>query len=654
MAAFAGIVAFDGGVADEAAERHLAGAVLADRDRPAIMRRIGQSVFAQRVDAAIGNRARHHAVGGTFGALDQSDKLFVASARLDNRAELADALTIDPATLAGLSDGDLLNRMLLRWGEAGIARCLGAFAFVQWDATERRLTLGRDCLGGRALFFHRGRGFVAFASTLTGLLAMPDVPRQLDEDVLANFLALNLSEQRRTFYRGIERVPSRTLIKMDRDRIVHRLYWSPDLDAPPPYRRDEDYVARARELFDQAVAVSIAGTPHFAIATSGGLDSSAVAATAAGLGAGRRIACYTIVPPAGAPTDVGSYRYRDETDKVAALARMYPALDLRLIAGDVGAPLRDEEGRRFATMNTPALGPAAMLGGAYKLYDAVAAERCPALLVGNYGNFGLSWSGQYSLLALLRAGQPGDFLRELIAIARNTGHGVLRTIAHDLIYAAAPIEIRRLMFCLIGRDFDSVARYSSLNPAYIAESGLGRQWRADGFNLWPGRDGWQPQRYRANYLFDDNQSARDHLGMFEDLHGYAIRDPHADRRLLEFALSVPEPVFRRNGVARSFARTVFADRLPRVITDERRRGANAVAWFSQMQARRQDIAAEVERLEASPTARRLIDLPRLKRLLDQWPKDQNAAERRSRDYRLVLGRGVHVGRFIRWVEGGNA
>jgi len=55
-----------------------------------------------------------------------------------------------------------------------------------------------------------------------------------------------------------------------------------------------------------------------------------------------------------------------------------------------------------------------------------------------------------------------------------------------------------------------------------------------------------------------------------------------------------------------------------------------------------------------PLARRLIDLPRLKRLMAQWPKDANEAEARRGEYRLALARGVHVGRFIRWVEGGNA
>ena len=139
--------------------------------------------------------------------------------------------------------------------------------------------------------------------------------------------------------------------------------------------------------------------------------------------------------------------------------------------------------------------------------------------------------------------------------------------------------------------------------------------------------------------------------MSGEVGGRELRDPHADRRLLEFALAVPEPLYRRDGVPRSFARRVLADRLPREIIGERRRGANNTAWFRSLDAAR--AARDIEHLEASPLVRRLIDLPRLKRLVAQWPKDEQAAELRRAEFRLVLGRGVHIGRFVRWVEGGN-
>jgi hypothetical protein len=76
--------------------------------------------------------------------------------------------------------------------------------------------------------------------------------------------------------------------------------------------------------------------------------------------------------------------------------------------------------------------------------------------------------------------------------------------------------------------------------------------------------------------------------------------------LLEFLLRVPEPIYRQNGIPRSFARRVFADRLPPEIILETRRGYQGAAWFKRMDVRRAALVEEVERLNASPLASRLL------------------------------------------------
>jgi asparagine synthase (glutamine-hydrolysing) len=539
-----------------------------------------------------------------------------------------------------------------RWGDDGVARCVGAFAFARWDAAARRLTLGRDCLGNRPLFYHRGPHFVAFATSLRGLLALPGVPRALDEMALAQFIAVNHREQERTLYRGIERVPSRTMVSIDRNGMRSRKYWTPDFDAAPLYRREEDYIERARELLDLAVASAIRDTPHVAIATSGGLDSSAIAATAARLGTAESITCFSRVPPAGTQIDVGPSRYLDDRDKVEALARMHPSLSVRFITPERDDPSDEYDTRYFARASLPAIGPIGMGIGRHFI-DCILAAGHRVVLIGNYGDFGLSWAGRFSLVALLHGGQFSTFAHELRAVARESDRSLARTFAGDVIMPTAPYWMRRLIYRLRGRDPDSVAHHSALNPAFIAESDLARCWREQGFDPWFGQRGWDAARSRAARVFDHNQYASDIRAMSGEIVGCEARDPHADRRLLEFALAVPEPMYRRDGVPRSFARRVLADRLPREIIDERRRGTNDPTWYRSLNARRANIACDIERLEASPLARRLLDLPRLKRLMAQWPKDEQAAESRRGEYQLALARGVHVGRFVRWVEGGN-
>ena len=337
MSAFAGIVRFEGAPPDNITEEQVCRALAGPRAEPVDGMRAVNALFVQRTASSAPR-------GVWLGGGDHGRPLFGTVARLENRAELATALQISSPALAATSDAVLLMRMFQRWGDAGIARCLGAFAFAQWDADARLLTLGRDCLGQQPLFFHHGKGFVAFATVLGALLALPGVPRELDDVVLANYLALNLNEARRTFYRGIERVPSRMLVTVDRAGVGHRYYWSPNFEAPPPYRREQDYIERARELLDLAVFSATRDTPHVAISTSGGLDSSALAATVARLGRAERITCYTLVPMVGTQIDFGRFKYLDERQKVEALGRMHPALDIHFLAPEASAPPR--RGRR--------------------------------------------------------------------------------------------------------------------------------------------------------------------------------------------------------------------------------------------------------------------------------------------------------------------
>ena len=576
--------------------------------------------------------------------------LFAACARLDNRAELAEALGLPAAELVRTSDAALLLAMFERWGGDGVARCLGAFAFAHWDAEARRLTLGRDCLGHHSLLFHRNGDTVVFSNRLSALLAMPDVPRAIDELGVANFLVVNRREGRRTAYRGVERTPSRSLVTIDRSGTRDSPYWTPDFDAPPPYARDEDYIERARELFDQAVVSAAAGSNEVAIATSGGLDSSAIAATMARLGSVKHIFCYTTLPSPDADVIVSPRLYRDERDKVEALGRMHPALDINFTTTEDRHFSDDDHAPYFAQALLPRFGGMG-IGKVGFMIDTLSQYRL--VLFGTRGNFGLTWTGQYSLLALLRGGHWGGFARELPLVARHSQRSVARTLISDVLRAGMPAGVRRLWHKIRGRT-PPMARYSALNPDFVAQNDLARLWREQRFDPWFEQDGWNPARLRAWQLFDKAGADRDNPGWIEERYGLAVRDPHSDRRLLEFALAVPEPLYCRNGVPRSFARAVFADRLPREILSEIRRGSNNMAWFRKLDLKRPQIAAEIERLEASPAARCLIDLPRLKRLLAEWPKDEQAARLHLADYNNVLARGLHIGRFIRWVEEGNA
>ena len=645
MSAFAGVVFFDSQPVDSRTQDRIARAVPRQEGSTVRVQCDSHAVFAQRVPLREAQSPR------SLPRPRSGKALFAAAARIDNRSEVAAHLGLEQHA-RGTSDADLVLNSIEYAGDAGLARLVGAFAFAYWNCETRELLLGRDCLGNVPLFFHVGRGFAAFASTYNSLFALPDVPRQIDEVMLGHFLALNLRNRRRTVYRGIERVPSRSVVAINGSGYTHREYWAPNFDAAPSCRTEDDYIARGRELLDQAVAAAM-GDGDAALLMSGGLDSSAIAATAARLGHGDRLDCYTTVAPGDTQVDFGSAKYADDRTKVEALARMYPQLRLHFCIPPVDHPLDADPTRHFLQAGFPVRNPSLL--GQYNDLIKTATAKHRTLVDGTHGNLGLSWHGKDDLYDLFRTGRWIDLGRELRATARHDSRKIARTFYSEVVDRALPHRLRRLVYRLRGRDPDSVARFSALNPAFIAEHDFAAKFRAENFDPWFGpADPRRGAPLRAYYMFDHNQFARDGNGIEAEVTGIARLSPLGDRRLLEFTLTVPEPMFRKNGVARSFARRVLADRLPREIVDEHRRGIAETAWFRAFDAQRDTIGRDLERIEASPLASRMLDIPRLKRLMDQWPKDEQAAQLRQRDYQLLLARGIHVGRFIRWVEGGNA
>src|SRR5262249_34571578 len=85
----------------------------------------------------------------------------IADIRLDNRDELIGGLGISGDAASRLSDAAILMKAIERWEDRCVDHLIGDYAFVLWDARDRRLILSRDPIGQRPLFFHRGKDFFA-------------------------------------------------------------------------------------------------------------------------------------------------------------------------------------------------------------------------------------------------------------------------------------------------------------------------------------------------------------------------------------------------------------------------------------------------------------------------------------------------------------
>jgi asparagine synthase (glutamine-hydrolysing) len=204
---------------------------------------------------------------------------------LDLREELA-AAGHAPAW-RGHSDTETLLAALGAWGvEATLKRCVGMFALALWDRQARTLTLARDRMGEKPLYYGWQGDVFMFASELKALRAHPAFRGEVDRDVLSLYLRHGYVPSPYSIYRGINKLQPGaflTLAATDTAGVPPRLtfYWRLADAATCGIREDLDDHGALVEL-EAAMRRSIRGqmvadVPLGAF-LSGGIDSSAVVA----------------------------------------------------------------------------------------------------------------------------------------------------------------------------------------------------------------------------------------------------------------------------------------------------------------------------------------------------------------------------------------
>ena len=212
----------------------------------------------------------------------------VADARVDDRDALIEALDgrfdrLDRADRTGLTrvpDVELLLRAYLIWGERCVEHLLGDFAFVVWDAPRRRLFAARDHFGVKPLFYARRGDCLLLGNTLDSLRCHPLVGDTLNEQAIGDFLLFGYNlDLATTVFQEIQRLPpAHTLTWSDRSLRTSR-YWCLPVEEPLRYARPDDCVEQFGELLRVSVRDRLR-TDSLAVSMSGGLDSTAIAATA--------------------------------------------------------------------------------------------------------------------------------------------------------------------------------------------------------------------------------------------------------------------------------------------------------------------------------------------------------------------------------------
>ncbi len=202
----------------------------------------------------------------------------------------------------GHSDTETLLAAFEAWGiEATLQRAVGMFALALWDRQTRTLTLARDRLGEKPLYYGWVRGALVFGSELKAIRAFPGFDNAIDRRSLALFMRHNYIPAPWSIYRDIWKLPPGTYIQFraKNPRTAGPApvgsgkpvtYWSvrsvAEQGLADPFTgTDEEAAAELDRLLRQSLAGQMIADVPLGAFLSGGIDSSTVVAVMQALSA---------------------------------------------------------------------------------------------------------------------------------------------------------------------------------------------------------------------------------------------------------------------------------------------------------------------------------------------------------------------------------
>lgn len=473
----------------------------------------------------------------------------------------------------GHSDTEILLAAFDAWGvEASLRKTVGMFAIALWDREARTLTLARDRIGEKPLYYGIVRGQFVFGSELKAIQVAAGGELQVDRDVLAEFMQFSYIPSPKSIYTGIAKLaPGHVLtVRSTADIGTPHPYWSLDSVEQEQLRArlagfgDNELINLVHDQLRDSIGLQMVSDVPLGAFLSGGVDSSTVVALMQSQSA-KRVRTYTIGFHEG---------LFDEAPYARAVARHLGTehTELYVTAKDAAEVIP-----QLPTIYDEPFADSSQIPTT--LVSRLTRQHVTVSLSGDGGDELFAGYPRYQLTAALWHRVNG-----LPVAIRHAAAALLQTPSAqswDRLLGFLPASQRQR---INGRRVHRLAQLlasQSLGEMYVR---LMSQWQpedgvvlgADGRRFsgisWPQVDdpvGAMRRWDMGQYLPDDLLVKVDRAAMSASLES---RAPLLDHRLVELAFALPQRMLVRDGVGKWVLRRVLDRYVPRELIERPKAG----------------------------------------------------------------------------------
>lgn len=577
---------------------------------------------------------------------EEAGLVITADAILDNRSELFQKLEVPYDARKLITDSKLILMAYKKWGKLTPKHLIGDFVFMIWDEKAGQMFGARDVSGHRTFYYVADPERFGFCSRITPLLKLSSFRKQLNEQWMAEFLAINgmfeSYDIHATAYQNIKQIPPAHSITVNSRGMVslHR-YEEIDQVETLYLKSDGEYEEAFREVLEKAVSSRLRTFKQVGAALSGGLDSGTVASFASPIleRQGKALQAYSYIPISGFVDWTSNRLIADETPYIRSTVEHIGNIQEHYMDFAGKSPLSEvNEWLSLVEMPYKFFDNSFWIRG---FYEQAQKDNVGVLLTGARGNFTISWGPALEYYAqLLRKGRLFHLAKEfqlysrqaevprsrLLSMIGSKAFPYIHTHFHKKKERASVPELIHPDFAKKMEIYSGSQRYITSTNTNMIDAVQARQDRFSNLSI-ANKNGATATKLSLRY------------GLLE-------RDPTSDPRVVRFCLSVPLEQYVQKGRDRALLRRAMDTRLPdNVRLNQSVRGVQPADWIHRIRPQWDEFTSELVKISKDSSVSCYLNIPQiekgLKKIKEPRPEMAWDPEVRLLMHSLIVYRFLH-------------